>query len=198
MTSAMPALMLAAGASRRWGEANKLLHPVGGVPLIRRVADALREGGVGSLWVTMRPGDDALRGAFRGLEGIHWVEVTDADRGIGASVRKGFEALAKTSAMELGFLVSPGDLLWLTGSSVSQILDAFVSEEGGNAVVPIFGGTPGHPVALPGTWLQLASAIPDYRGAGILFAQHPDRVRRLELRDAGIVRDCDRPSDLDA
>ncbi|MBW2162858.1 MAG: NTP transferase domain-containing protein, partial [Deltaproteobacteria bacterium] len=40
------AVVLAAGASRRMGQANKLTIPVDGTPIVACVVDTLREGGV--------------------------------------------------------------------------------------------------------------------------------------------------------
>ena len=74
-TKNIVAVVLAAGASRRMGQANKLTIPVDGTPMVARVVDALRESGVKKVFVVTGHAPEEIRGALgEELDGIEPAE----------------------------------------------------------------------------------------------------------------------------
>lgn len=188
----LPAIVLAAGASRRWGIDDKLCHAVEGVPMLRRVCDALRRGGVAHLWIVHRPTQrEDLGAALGNLTNFSWVSNPEAERGLGTSVRAGVAALSEDAP---GFFLCPGDLPWLEAEAVSAVVASFLEGEAKSPVIPTHHGFPGHPVCLPWSWRGRVAHLPDDHGASILWKNASEPVNRLELPFSGIRRDLDSPS----
>ena len=61
-------ILLAAGESRRMGEANKLLLPVGGEPLVRRTARLLASIDNARVTVVLGHEADEVRAALAGID----------------------------------------------------------------------------------------------------------------------------------
>lgn len=196
MKPMLPVIILAAGRSLRWGPENKLAHPIEGVPMLRRVVDAYVAAGCLRIVVVIQTGEEGrqVSGLLVGVKQVNTVENPQAAAGMGTSVRLGMEALCKSGEGAGGFMISPGDLPFVTAPSIKAVARAFERDRARRVVVPVYQGTHGHPVAFPGDWLGRSAEIPDDRGAGALLAAEGENVLRLELDDPGITRDCDRPS----
>ena len=100
------AVVLAAGASRRFGEANKLLARVGERTLIGCVVDAIAAAGVGDIVVVIGWDHAATQSAaadprVRIVHNPHW------EAGMGSSIAVGIEALPDTTA---GAFIVPADM----------------------------------------------------------------------------------------
>lgn len=186
-----PGLLLAAGAGRRFG-GDKLLHPLApGLPLAVAAARTLRAV-LPRVVVVVRPGQEALCRALEAA-GTEPVVFHDADRGMGASLAFGVSRLPGTGA---GCLVGLADKPFVRHESVAAVRDAFRGREEA-IVVPTYGGRRGHPVAF-GRWHLPALAVIDGDAGGRqLIRERPDAVEELALDDPGVVRDVDRPGDLD-
>ena len=116
--------MLAGGESRRMGR-DKLVLEVGGVPLLRRVRDALSTRCAEVIVV----GGEAAR-----LEGVRWIP--DERRGLGplAGVEAGLAA-----ARNRPVFVAAGDMPFLSVDLIDYLLER-LDEQGVAAVVPRHGG----------------------------------------------------------
>src|SRR5690606_14894479 len=86
------AVLLAAGASRRFGDANKLLANVGGKPLIRLVAGAIVESGAADIVVVTGHDHEAVEAALSALP-LRFVHNEDWPTGMGRSIARGVRAL---------------------------------------------------------------------------------------------------------
>ena len=115
------AVLLAAGASNRFGEKNKLLSDLGGKPLIRRVAEAIVCSGVEVVVVT---GCDRLL-IERALEGLplRFAHNLNWESGMGASIAVGVMALGQQVQ---GAFVVPGDLPFLTSDLIKDLRAVFL------------------------------------------------------------------------
>jgi len=80
------AIILAAGRSTRMkSDLPKVLHEVGGVPMLRHVVEACKAAGVERLMVVVGHGKEAVMGAFAGDAQITWVEQKE-QKGTGHAV----------------------------------------------------------------------------------------------------------------
>lgn len=173
-------VVLAAGSSERMGW-NKLAAPFCGVPLARRVVEALA--GLRPLVVA---GPEAAA-VLAGLEGVTLL-VTEPTAGPSVSLALADRALPADQALA----VVPCDLPFLDAAAVR----AFVSRvpAGADLAFPAVAGTPGHPVV----WSPAART----RIAGLAPGQAPMSLRSdpalrvialVETDDAYIV-DVDTPA----
>jgi UDP-N-acetylglucosamine diphosphorylase/glucosamine-1-phosphate N-acetyltransferase len=80
------AIILAAGKGTRMkGDLPKVVHPVGGRPMVCAVVDACREAGCGRIVVVVGYKQEMVREALRGYEGIEYA-VQDQQLGTGHAV----------------------------------------------------------------------------------------------------------------
>lgn len=184
-------VLLAAGASRRMGGPNKLLLTVGGVPVVRRVALAMLEGGLGPVVVVLGAQGAAVRAALGELA-VHFVENPRHGEGMGTSVAAGVAALGPDTGSAA---VVVGDLPALRGREVRTVAEAFAASSRGIAV-PVREGRRGHPVVfdLP-RYRGCLMALRGDQGARALLAERPGDVLEVEVVDPGVLEDLDTPEE---
>src|SRR5437588_755323 len=85
-------IVLASGMSRRFGSRNKLLMPVGGVPIVRRTVDAYLAGGLSPVLVVIGYEGDRIAAALDGLE-MRTIENPEFREGQSRALARGVEAL---------------------------------------------------------------------------------------------------------
>jgi CTP:molybdopterin cytidylyltransferase MocA/rhodanese-related sulfurtransferase len=181
MTTA--ALVLAAGAGRRFG-ATKQLATLRGRPLLEHALAAVTA--VSPRVVVLGHAADEIR-ARADLHGAAPVICPDWEEGQAASLRCGLAALPDADAV----LVVLGDQPGLTAAAVDALLAAGGDED---AVRATYGGTPGHPVLLR---RPLLARVGELRGdAGFRDLLRDARVRTVEVGHVAAPGDVDAPADL--
>ncbi|MEO0730235.1 MAG: nucleotidyltransferase family protein, partial [Pseudomonadota bacterium] len=131
-------VLLAAGASSRFGSENKLLAAVGGKPLVARVAAVLRDALPASpLIAVTRSGPDgqSVQDALAGYS-IQFIENADAKEGISTSIRCGVDAVRNNASSPIGVLIAQGDMPNLTADLVRRLTNAFLSARGATITLP--------------------------------------------------------------
>ena len=179
----------AAGASRRMGDRDKLLEPVDGTPLLRRMADIALA--VCDTVIVTLPEDRLGRSeALEGL-GVRHVPVPDASDGMSASLRRAASELDGTTD---GLMILPADMPDLTEEDLRQVAKAF-ADASGEFIVQATGadGTPGHPVVFPADLLPLFADLTGDEGARAILQAHRLRLIRVALPDAHATTDLDTP-----
>ena len=184
-------LLLCGGASVRFGR-DKLIERIGpqgeamAVVSARTLLDACDR-----VLAVTRPGSAELR-AMLETEGC---EVLESDRtlgGLGSSLAAGVEA----SAAAQGWLVALADMPFIGAITMRAVADALA----GGALIAAprdrTSGIRGHPVGFAATLRDELLAIRGDEGARSVIQRHRDAVRLIEVDDAGITRDVDRPEDL--
>ncbi len=185
------AILLAAGASRRMGGANKLLLPVGGLAMVRRVALALVEGGLSPVVAVLGAEAAGVRTALAGLP-VRFVVNERHEEGMGTSLACGVAHLEP--GLE-SVAVAVGDLPGLRGSTVRRVAAAWAASDRGIAV-PSFRGRQGHPVFFRlGRYRARLACLEGDRGARTLLAEHPEDVLVVPVDDPGAVTDVDTPEE---
>ena len=186
----IPILILAGGSSSRMGGADKLLEPVGGVPLLRHVVEeALATGHAVS--VALPIGAEARRATLVGLEvAVH--EIAAAAEGMGGTLREVVHALPRCPA----FLVMLADLPELTGGDMASVIAA----RGTHPEALIWrgataNGKPGHPILFDTALRSEFAELSGDRGAATLVARHSERVHLVRLDGARARTDLDTPED---
>ncbi|MGH6816705.1 MAG: nucleotidyltransferase family protein [Hyphomicrobiaceae bacterium] len=194
-SSAVAAVLLAAGASRRFGSGNKLLARIDGEPLIRRVAARLIACALDDIVVVTGPEPDKIAAALEGLP-VRYVHNSEHARGMGRSIATGIAAL---DADALGALVCLGDMPGVTVSSIRLSIARFEQTGRSRIVYPCdHAGRQGHPVLWPRTLFTDLSRLDGDRGGKSLIADRPDRSEPVAVDDPGIFMDVDTQEDLAA
>jgi molybdenum cofactor cytidylyltransferase len=194
-------VVLAAGASRRFGAADKLLIEIGGVPLVVRtvaaVAAVARSGVDLPAVVVVVPdlaGPVATAVAHASGPRVQLVANPRHVDGMGTSVACGVAAVSAVEGVPDGVLVTPADMPGLTADLVGRLIDAFVA---GDGALPVHCVRPDGVVTSPMVWprrlFPALTALHGDRGArGLLDGAPADAVAVT----AAEVHDIDTPDDV--
>jgi len=181
----LAALVLAAGASRRFG-GDKLSALLDGDPLLFHAIRAARAAPVSRVLVVARAGLDCGR-----WEGAPPVEVLPLEsHALSESLKAGIAALREMD----GVFVFLGDMPSVP-HRIAASLAAGIGQ--GSAALPRRGGKPGHPVLLSARLFPEIATLTGDEGAGRLLRGRSDVVC-VESDDPAIHLDIDRPEDLSA
>jgi molybdenum cofactor cytidylyltransferase len=190
---AIGGIVLAAGEARRMGGRPKALLERDGVPLVRRVAQAMLEGGLRDVVVVLGHCADQVAAAVTGLP-VRAVVNADYAAGRSSSLRCGLAAQAGCDAV----VIALADMPLLGADDVRAVLHAFARRTTGTrALVPRYGDERGHPVVLAG---DAAREIQEHRyaaGARDWLDAHPGEVQWLDVDHARHVVDVDAPEDIE-
>ena len=182
------AIILAAGQSRRMGPVNKLLMEIEGVPMVERVLLAIREGGVDDIYVVTGFERERIESCL-GDESLNFVFNESYEEGMGSSLAKGAQAIESEAAA--GILVCLGDLPYLGGGTVRELLDEFKKRGGERIVLPSYMGQSGHPIIFPIAYRESLGSLNGDVGAKALIRRERKNVVELEVGDESVIRDLD-------
>ncbi len=201
------ALVLAAGHSRRFGAADKLMASARGVPLLGRVLRALAVPGIEPVLCVVRPdAETALRHGLAGepaAAGVTWVRAPTGREGLADSIGAGVAAAGSLPGRS-GLLIVPGDMPGLTPAFVQRLLDAFAA---GDADCIVHASTPGgeqrNPVIWPARLRGQLLCLAGDRGAKYLIERYKsgsDGVPVVSVAVAGdaSLADIDTEAELSA
>lgn len=184
-------MVLAAGASKRLGQAKQLIR-VDGETLLRRTARLALEAGCCPVTVVLgyeverlRPEVEALGAAV--AVNPQWLE------GMGASLRCGMEALCAREPHPERVLLLVCDQPRLTAEYMRTLLERHA--QGGTAIAAsLYGGRPGVPAVFAAEVFPELLACAGDRGAREVIRKDARRVQAVAWPDGEV--DLDRPEDL--
>jgi len=163
------AIVLAAGAGRRYGQPKVFATDTTGRLWLERVVAALREGGCDEVLVVIGADADRARGIVAGIDGARSVDAVDWAGGLSSSVRAGLTAAAATDADTA--VIAPVDVPGMPSTVVTRVLRA----ASGPAMLAraVFDGRPGHPVVIGREhWAAVAASVQGDSGANRYLETH--------------------------
>lgn len=185
------ALVLAAGAARRFG-APKQLAELDGRPLLEHALAAVAGArGVGRTVVVLGAGAAEVNAGVD-LHGAEVVVCAGWEEGQAASLRAGAAALAAAGADAA--VVVLGDQPRITSAAIERVLGARAPARF-DAVRASYSGRPGHPVVLERSLLDQVPVLAGDEGARSLIARA--RVRDVACDGLGSPDDVDTPEQLE-
>jgi molybdenum cofactor cytidylyltransferase len=138
----------------------------------------------------VRPDAAALAAAL-GAAGARIVRCASAELGMGASLACAVQATRDAS----GWVVALGDMPWIETSTIARVAGAIA--DGATVAAPFYRGQRGHPVGFGASCFAALATLTGDEGARSIVTAHRDSVVRLDVDDAGTLRDVDRMADLD-
>lgn len=189
------AIILAAGRSERFAGGNKLLAPIGGEPLLRRVLNEVEQAPVSGIVVVVAPeATDVIRAIGEG----NWrVAVAgDAAEGLSASLRAGIGALGPETD---GALILLGDMPDVDHTLITRLIAAFRTDGQVRITCPVHrDGRRGNPVLWPRAYFSRLAALSGDTGGKALIEANAADVLAVRVDDEAAFTDVDTVHDLDA
>lgn len=194
-TTSLEAIVLAAGASARFGGA-KLLVRLDGAPLVAGALltaflSPVRRVHVALVSDAVRKVVKATAERLAASDRLTIVAVEDAAEGMGASLRAAARALPEDAA---GVFVFLGDMPRIDPATVAALARTLAAPH--DIVAPTYLGRRGHPVLFGAAWFPALRALSGDEGARALLETAGTRLTRVPVEDPGIHLDVDRPEDL--
>jgi molybdenum cofactor cytidylyltransferase len=188
MAAKLCGILLAAGASRRFG-ADKLLHPLSGQSTVATAALANLRAAIPNVIAVVRPGTSRLQNLLSGT-GATVILCANAEEGMGASLATAVRASGDVA----GWVVALADMPYIRSETVVKVADALAA--GAPIVAPAYQGKRGHPVGLSARFRSQLEALHGDEGARALLKEHASLVTLIEVDDPGVCCDIDTPADL--
>jgi molybdenum cofactor cytidylyltransferase len=185
-------IVLASGMSTRFGESNKLLASVGGVPVVARTAQAYVDAGVAPLIVVV--GHDA-REIEQALVHLPVRCVLNPEFHLGQSralVRGIHELTEDIDAAVIGVADQP----LLTGTIIRSLVRRYRLDRP-LIVAPRYAGRNGNPVLFSRQLFGELLQVEGDQGGRVVLQRHRDAVAWVDIDDERAARDVDTPHDLE-
>jgi molybdenum cofactor cytidylyltransferase len=186
------AVVLAAGAARRMGQAKQLL-PLAGRPLVWHAANAACGAAVDDVVVVTGCRQAAVAEAVADLP-VRTAPNPAWRTGQASSLRVGLATVRPETRAAI-FLLADQPLV--TPALLDSLVAAYRAG-GGSIFAPVAGGRRGNPVLFDlARWRHELLGLTGDAGARGIVAAHPDEVAAVPVADAAVFIDVDTPSDYD-
>ena len=185
------ALVLAAGRSMRMGEANKLLCPLAGVPLVARAVDAACASQCAQVMVVTGHEAAQVEAALAGRR-VSFTYNPAFEQGMASSLACGLRAMSQDLDAVLVLL---GDMPQISAEDIDTLLEVFAPDCLA-IVVPERHGRRGNPVLWPRRYFAEICALKGDVGARELLIRHADEVKTVVISSDAIFADVDTPEAL--
>jgi molybdenum cofactor cytidylyltransferase len=182
------AILLAAGASTRMGQAKQLMN-YGGQPLLRHAAETAIAAGCAPVVVVLGARESEIRPALDGLD----VEIVVNDRwaeGMGTSIQAGLRALEGREVA--GAILALADQPMVSAAFLAG-LGATHAKSGKGIVAARYSGTLGVPVFFSQAAFPLLAALKPDQGCKGVIMGHPQDALHVDCPEAAF--DIDTPED---
>lgn len=185
-------IVLAAGESRRFG-GNKLLVPILGVPMIRRVVLNALSSVVDEVIVVLGFEAELVKEVISDLS-CRIVVNHQYNLGMSSSVKVGFKAVSYDAD---AVMILPGDYP-LVDSEVINLVVKVYRESFAPIVIASCGGRRGHPVLFSRIiFPELMKINEETMGLKSILRRHEEEIVLAETNRIGVLVDVDFPEDLD-
>lgn len=186
----LAAVLLAAGQSRRFGEKNKLLAPIGGVPMAARAMDRLVALKADFTFVVVSCEEVARLARERGVRAVRNEQ---PERGLSGSIVLGVQAAREEEADAV--LLMAADQPRLTEASLRALVSGF--RRGGCRMACLEDETHwGNPAVFSMDYAPELLELCGDRGAKAVLKRHEANVTRVLCASDGELADADDPQAL--
>lgn len=189
----MIGILLAAGFSLRFGEANKLLELL---PNGSSIALTAARNLIAILPVSIavvRPDNQKLAEQF-GLAGLKVLVCMEHQKQMADSLAAAVKFSAKFSESGSGFVIALADMPFIRPITIETVVSKLCRET--PIVLPTYHGSWGHPVGLEEKFRGELEKLEGDEGARSILKRHKDEVYTFECEDPGILFDIDTPADF--
>lgn len=184
-------VVLAAGASTRFGKHNKLLAEVDGESLVRHSARTFVEADLEGVTVVLGYDAERVRAALADLP-VAFEHNPAYERGQSTSVRVGVRTATQAGAKAV--VIGLGDMPDVDTATVKKLVSAYGAGVG-SALAAACGGQRGNPVLFDSQHFEALTAVEGDAGGRSILLDAEDATL-VETGNPGVMRDIDRPEEL--
>lgn len=183
-------VILAAGASERYGETNKLLVDIEGESMVERAVRPFIANDLESVFVVVGDDADAVS-AVLDDQNVEIVRNPNWKAGQSTSLRVGVEAADEVNASAAIFGL--GDMPWVNPETIVCLVDAY-RYHNAEVIAAAYRGKRGNPVLFSSAMFDSLLAVRGDTGGREVMYDSSNAIA-VETRDPGVLRDVDRPAD---
>ncbi len=193
-TNHLAAVILAAGASSRFGEDNKLYAQLpNGMCIVERVLELVAGTAFGHRLIVCSRNDEVLPRLAESLS-IQCIVNEQPRHGLGSSIARGICSL--DASQYSGAAIFLGDMPFIKAETVASLAIRFMAEQCSKIIRPSYQGQPGHPVLFPTALFGELGRLNGDQGAMLVVRQNSNSLCNVSTEDTGVVRDVDTPEDF--
>lgn len=190
---AIAGIVLAAGTSSRFGEANKLLAEINGKTIVTQSTQLLTESEIAPVYVVVGNEHRHIQEAIKSLDACI-IFNEEYSQGQATSVQTGIEAVRQSASVDAA-VITLGDMPFVKPSTINQLVTAYELNIA-DIVVAGYQGQRGNPVLIDASYFGVLTTLSGDTGARHLVMESDDAIL-VETGDPGVVQDIDTPLDLD-
>jgi CTP:molybdopterin cytidylyltransferase MocA len=192
MSASIPAMVLAAGASRRLGQPKQLLVHQGEF-LIERAIRLANEAGASPVIAVLGAQFEIICASIAPNNAI--LSVNDRwEQGIAGSIHAGLKTLDVVAKSARGVLILSCDQPRLTAAHLRALIETFMAQNQPAIVASAYAGIHGVPAVFPRSVFPGLLALKGDKGARALLVKPPCPVIALVFEGGEV--DIDQPGDL--
>jgi molybdenum cofactor cytidylyltransferase len=179
------AILLGAGKSKRMG-VDKLSLPWGKKTVLEHCFETLLRSKVEEVAVVLDLRKKGIKDLFLRPR-VKIVINPHSKKGMSTSIRRGLQVIDPYSQ---GILIALGDQPYLKARTINALISAFSQRKEG-IILPSFQGRAGHPVIFHQKYKKELLSLKGDVGGRSIIERHPEDVRRVPVKSAGVVKDID-------
>ncbi|MDP8568879.1 nucleotidyltransferase family protein [Methylophilus aquaticus] len=184
-------ILLAAGFSRRFGDADKLLQPFEQDATVAEVSARHLRQVIPFVVAVIRPENSTLHAALSAL-GLQ-VVMCDAHE-MADSLKYAIQAAQALFPALSGYVLALADMPLIKPATIFAVAQHI--QTGAQIVQPVFQGKRGHPVGFSRRFTPALLSVQGDQGARGVLKQYAEEITLLECTDHGILQDIDTPEAL--
>jgi molybdenum cofactor cytidylyltransferase len=190
----IPAIVLAAGESRRMGRLKPLLLLENGETFLARILRTLREAGVQDAAVVVGHQHQDILAATGEVSGVRFVINREYGAGQLTSLVAGLRVIDRPGVAAA--LVTLVDVPLVRAATVSAVVDRY-HQTLAPIVRPVRGLQHGHPVLIDRSLFDAVYAADPTVGVRAVVRSHASPAGEIEIDDDGAFRDIDTPHEYE-
>ena len=192
MSTPIPAIVLAAGGSRRLGQPKQLLM-LGGETLIERAIRMANEAGAAPVIAALGAHFESIVASIA-LNNVILSINDQWEKGIASSIHAGLETIGVVARDASGVLILGCDQLRLTVAHLHALIEAFAAQNQAVIVASAYAGVHGVPAIFPRSVFADLFALKGDKGARALLVNPSCPLIALAFEGGEV--DIDEPGDL--
>lgn len=178
-------ILLAAGSSKRFG-GEKLMYPIGSMPMVGHILSVLMDLSSNNGWELIAVSRPSAAADYIAGRGVKTVINHESETGISSSIRAGLNAAG--NAENAAFFVA--DQPYLTAATAETFLRAYLAS-GNIAGCVAHEGVMGNPAAFSARLFGELMALDGDRGGKAVIRRHTDDLFIYEVSDPKELSDID-------